>query len=199
MVQAASTSIHGPHGQYIENVHLEPFESEEQFWNVHYRGAYSKLLNKAEDFVKSTGGASDDTLVFIRQAHFRQSSNVPDSDVRLLSAGFDASEHETPSMSRHNRRVPTSFFYRFTQDACKFANKWAQGRIVSVLEGGYSDKALLSGAMAHLTGLVDGERTSEKDTDTDRSRETWWSLENVQMVRVISFGNYGKADRLLSS
>jgi histone deacetylase HOS3 len=67
MVQAASVSIHGPHGQYIENVHLEPFESEEQFWNVHYRGAYSKLLSKAEDFVKSTGGASDDTLVFIRQ------------------------------------------------------------------------------------------------------------------------------------
>ncbi len=69
MVQAASVSIHGPHGQYIENVHLEPFESEDQFWSIHYRGAYSKLLSKAEDFVKSTGGASDDddTLVFIRR------------------------------------------------------------------------------------------------------------------------------------
>ncbi|KAF8501068.1 Arginase/deacetylase [Russula emetica] len=167
MVQAASVSIHGPHGQYIENLHLEPFESEEQFWNVHYRGAYSKLLNKAEDFMKSTGGASDDTIVFI-------------------SAGFDASEHETPSMSRHNRKVPTSFFYRFTQDACAFANKWAQGRIVSVLEGGYSDKALLSGAMAHLTGLVDGGRTSEKDTDTDHSRENWWTPENVQMLEKLA-------------
>lgn len=68
LIQAASVSIHGPHGQYIENVHLEPFESEEQFWDAHYRGAYSKLLRKAEDFVKSTGGASsDDTLVFIRR------------------------------------------------------------------------------------------------------------------------------------
>ena len=68
MVQAASVSIHGPHGQYIENVHLEPFESEEQFWDVHYRGAYSKLLGRAEDFVKSTGSASpDDTLIFIRR------------------------------------------------------------------------------------------------------------------------------------
>jgi histone deacetylase HOS3 len=79
MVQAASASIHGPHGQYIENVHLEPFESEEQFWND-YRGAYSKLLNKAEDFVKSTGGVSDDTLVFIRQVHFGPFI-APDSDV----------------------------------------------------------------------------------------------------------------------
>jgi hypothetical protein len=67
MVQAASVSIHGPHGQYIENVHLEPFESEEQFWDVHYRGAYSRLLRKAEDFLKSTGASSDDTLVFIRR------------------------------------------------------------------------------------------------------------------------------------
>ncbi len=68
MVQAASVSIHGSHGQYIENVHLEPFESAEQFWDVHYREAYSKLLSKAEDFVKNTGGtSSDDTLVFIRR------------------------------------------------------------------------------------------------------------------------------------
>ncbi|KAI0252391.1 histone deacetylase domain-containing protein [Lactifluus subvellereus] len=159
MVQAASVSIHGPHGQYIENIHLEPFESEEQFWDVHYREAYSKLLMKAEDFVKRTGGASDDTFVFI-------------------SAGFDASEYETPSMSRHNRKVPTSFFYRFTQDVCEFANKWANGRVVSVLEGGYSDKALLSGAMAHLTGLVDGECAAAKDN----SRENWWSSENVQIL-----------------
>ncbi len=185
MVQAASVSIHGPHGQYIENVHLESFESEEQFWHVHYPRAYSKLLSKAEDFVKSTGGASDDILVFIRQVRFGHSS-PPDSE-GLLSAGFDASEHETPSMSRHNRKVPTSFFYRFTQDVCAFANKCAQGRIVSVLEGGYSDKALLSGVMAHLTGLVDEGRVSGKDTDTNNSREHWWSLENVQMVRDLSF------------
>ena len=71
MVQAASASIHGPHGQYIENVHLEPFESEAQFWDLHYNGAYSRLLRKAEDFVKNTGGtSSDDTLVLIRRAVF---------------------------------------------------------------------------------------------------------------------------------
>ena len=53
---------------------------------------------------------------------------------------------------------------------------------MSVLEGGYSDKALLSGAMAHLVGLVDGGSAARKDDD--HSRETWWSPENVQMVRV---------------
>jgi histone deacetylase HOS3 len=87
-------------------------------------------------------------------------------------------------MSRHNRKVPTSFFYRFTRDVCAFADKWAQGRIVSVLEGGYSDKALLSGAMAHLVGLVDGG-SAGGGKETYQSRETWWSPENVQMVRIL--------------
>jgi hypothetical protein len=68
MIQAASVSIHGPHGQHIENVHLEPFESEGQFWDVHYNGAYNRLLRKAEDFIKNTGDASlNETLVFIRR------------------------------------------------------------------------------------------------------------------------------------
>lgn len=65
-MQAASVSIHGPHGQYIENVHLEPYESETQFFDVLYKGAYSRLLTKAREFVESTGEGSDDVLVFIR-------------------------------------------------------------------------------------------------------------------------------------
>jgi len=40
--------------QHIENVHIEPFEPEEQFWNVYCRGAHSKFLSKAEVFVKRT-------------------------------------------------------------------------------------------------------------------------------------------------
>jgi histone deacetylase HOS3 len=79
-------------------------------------------------------------------------------------------------MSRHNRRVPTSFYHRFTRDVCAFAEKWAGGRVVSVLEGGYSDKALLSGAMAHLVGMVDGP-------GDPLSREAWWTPDVVNMVR----------------
>ncbi|KAH9891788.1 Arginase/deacetylase [Cubamyces lactineus] len=152
LIQAASVSIHGPHGQHIENVHLEPYTSEEEFWETLYAKRYSRVLDKARAFLDSTGGASDDTLVFI-------------------SSGFDASEHEYPSMSRHQRKVPTSFYYRFAKDAKAFAEKYAKGRLISVLEGGYSDRALTSGAMAHLIGLAhDGE------TGID---ENWWSLPNL--------------------
>lgn len=88
------------------------------------------------------------------------------------SCGMDACEHEYESMSRHNRKVPTSFYRRFAQDACNFSETYACGRLVSVLEGGYSDRALISGAMAHLSGLVDHPEVSEQ----------WWSTENLTKV-----------------
>ncbi|TFY68724.1 hypothetical protein EVJ58_g841 [Rhodofomes roseus] len=152
LVQAASVSIHGPHGQYIENVHLKPYSSEEHFWDELYAGPYSKLLGKAGDFLDETGGPGDDVLIFI-------------------SCGFDASEHEYPSMSRHQRHVPTSFYRRFANDTRAFADRYARGRLISVLEGGYSDRALMSGAMAHLTGLA--------EVDGMMVDESWWNLQNL--------------------
>ncbi|KAJ8591919.1 Arginase/deacetylase [Rhizopogon salebrosus TDB-379] len=151
LVQAASTSIHGPHGQHIENIHLQTYDSEPYFWDILYKERYSALLRKAAEFLDSTGGPGDDVMVFI-------------------SCGFDACEHEYPSMSRHNRKVPTSFYHRFTTDTCAFANTYAHGRVVSVLEGGYSDRALSSGSMAHLCGLMG---------DTIRVDESWWNVENL--------------------
>ena len=91
------------------------------------------------------------------------------------SCGMDACEHEFESMSRHNRKVPTSFYYRFTQDACALSDEYAKGRIVSVLEGGYSDRALISGVMAHVAGLVDVPSSLKVD-------EAWWSIENLIKV-----------------
>ena len=46
---------------------------------------------------------------------------------------------------------------------------------MSVLEGGYSDRALISGAMAHLSGLVDVPLQCKVD-------EEWWNVENLIKV-----------------
>jgi len=86
---------------------------------------------------------------------------------------MDACEHEYSSMSRHNRKVPTSFYHRFTRDARVFANKYASGKLISVLEGGYSDLALASGSMAHVCGLVGSDEVDEE----------WWSIQNLTLVR----------------
>ena len=66
LVQAASVSLHGPHGQHIENIHLQPYTSEQQFWDELYAGPYARLLSKAGAFLEETGGPGDDVLVFIR-------------------------------------------------------------------------------------------------------------------------------------
>ncbi|KAJ3573753.1 hypothetical protein NP233_g2224 [Leucocoprinus birnbaumii] len=150
LVQAASVSIHKSHGQYIENIHLQTYESEDHFWNVLYKEQYSRLITRAGEFLEETGGAGEDVLVFI-------------------SCGMDACEHEYPSMSRHNRKVPTSFYHRFTRDARVFADKYASGKLISVLEGGYSDLALASGSMAHVCGLAGSDKVDEE----------WWNIKNL--------------------
>ncbi|EIW81142.1 arginase deacetylase [Coniophora puteana RWD-64-598 SS2] len=152
LVQAASVSIHGSHGQHIENIHLQAYESDQHFWGTLYSSKYRRLLSKAEEFLNNTGGPGDDVIYFI-------------------SCGFDACEHEYESMSRHGRKVPTSFYHRFTREICASAERYARGRVISVLEGGYSDRALESGAMAHLCGLV--------DPSAGAIDEDWWSVDNL--------------------
>lgn len=81
--------------------------------------------------------------------------------------------HEYPSMQRHGKSVPVSFYARFSADARNLADEVASGKCVSVLEGGYSDRALTSAAMAHcagLAGLADGRPASERE---------WWDVESL--------------------
>lgn len=78
-------------------------------------------------------------------------------------------------MSRHNRKVPTSFYHRFTKDACAFADKYASGRLVSVLEGGYSDRALISASMAHICGFAGSDKVDEE----------WWNIQNLVEVSIL--------------
>ena len=50
---------------------------------------------------------------------------------------------------------------------------------MSVLEGGYSDRALTSGAMAHLCGLVDDGSGQLAGS----VKEEWWNVDNLIKVR----------------
>lgn len=57
-------------------------------------------------------------------------------------------------MQRHGKSVPTEFYTMFARDAVRLAVDVAEGKCISVLEGGYSDRALTSGVAAHLVGLA---------------------------------------------
>ncbi|ORY58105.1 histone deacetylase domain-containing protein [Pseudomassariella vexata] len=145
-VKNASLCIENAHGQNIWNVHLQEWSSEVEFWTL-YQSKYSVLLDKTRTYLR-------------RQSEkLRASGQVPKAAI-FLSAGFDASEWEGVGMQRHVVNVPTEFYARLTRDVVKLASEeglGVEGRVISALEGGYSDRALCSGVFSHLSGLAGNE------------------------------------------
>ncbi|CCE61196.1 hypothetical protein TPHA_0A01120 [Tetrapisispora phaffii CBS 4417] len=138
-IKNASTCVMDAHDLNIWNVHLQTWATEEDF-NKLYQTKYRTLFAKADEFFKNAKNQM-------------QEMNKPFKGLVVISAGFDASEFEQTSMQRHSVNVPTSFYTTFTKDALKLAQLHCNGKVLSVLEGGYSDKAIASGVFSHLIGL----------------------------------------------
>ncbi|KAL8686988.1 MAG: hypothetical protein Q9218_006713 [Villophora microphyllina] len=147
-VRNASLCLENAHGQTIWNVHLQPWKTEKDFWEL-YQDRYAAILAKARTFLR------------LHTERLRQAPLHPRPKAAVfLSAGFDASEWESPGMQRHQVNVPTDFYARFTRDVVAIAEEeglGVEGRVISVLEGGYSDRALMSGVLSHLSGLTASE------------------------------------------
>ncbi len=67
----------------------------------------------------------------------------------LISAGFDA--HRDDPLAQ--LALETEDFGWVTRELCAIADRHAQGRVISVLEGGYNIAALRESVAAHLDGL----------------------------------------------
>jgi acetoin utilization deacetylase AcuC-like enzyme len=68
----------------------------------------------------------------------------------LISAGFDA--HAADDMA--NLRFSTADYGWVTDEACAVANRHANGRVVSTLEGGYDLRALAASVATHIERLL---------------------------------------------
>lgn len=68
----------------------------------------------------------------------------------FISAGFDA--HQDDPLAGLNWTVGD--FAELTQDICNLAQTLCEGRVVSVLEGGYDLEALAASARAHVEELI---------------------------------------------
>jgi histone deacetylase HOS3 len=147
-IKNASLCIENAHGQSIWNVHLQEWRSEQEFWEL-YENKYSILLEKTRNYLR------------YQTKRLRDQINGPKPKAAIfLSAGFDASEWESSGMQRHKVNVPTEFYARLTRDVVKLAAEegtGVDGRVISVLEGGYSDRALCSGVFSHLSGMASGD------------------------------------------
>ncbi len=157
-VRNASLCLENAHGQTIWNVHLQPWKTDTEFWEL-YETRYTAILAKARSFLR------------FHTERLRQAPLHPRPKAAIfLSAGFDASEWESPGMQRHQVNVPTDFYARFTRDVVAIADEeglGVDGRVISVLEGGYSDRALMSGVLSHLSGLTAAETPGSRPTTSN--------------------------------
>ena len=154
-VRNASLCMENAHGQTIWNIHLQPWKTDTEFWQL-YQDRYSVILSKARNFLR------------LHSDRLRQTPTHPKPKAAIfLSAGFDASEWESEGMQRHHANVPTDFYSRFTHDIVMMAEEESlgvNGRVISVLEGGYSDRALMSGVFSHVSGLTATTNPSTRRT-----------------------------------
>lgn len=73
-----------------------------------------------------------------------------DPDIILISAGFDG--HELDPLGQLN--LQEDDFGWITEAICEQAENTCQGRVISVLEGGYNLEALAASARAHVLALT---------------------------------------------
>lgn len=112
----------------------------------------------------------------------QETKSHPQRTLVFISCGFDACTHEYPGMQRHGKHVPPQFYATFARDAAAMADEFADGKLVSVLEGGYSDRALCSGAMAHVGALAQLPWATQTWTRTHAP----WSIENLGYLEKMS-------------
>ena len=74
-------------------------------------------------------------------------------DFVLISAGFDSRKDDLLGCFNFS----DSGFYDATKIVLDIANKYANGKIVSLLEGGYYPEGVANGVQAHLTSLSDNK------------------------------------------
>ena len=154
-IMNASTCVMNSHDVNIWNVHLAEWSDEEEFMKL-YRSRYRTLFAKADEFFENARAQYEQDNIDGSSKHRK-----PFKGLVVISAGFDASEYEQRTMQRHNVNVPTSFYNIFTKDALRLAQLHCEGKVLSILEGGYSDKALCTGIFSHMIGLQNQDWVDE--------------------------------------
>ena len=69
----------------------------------------------------------------------------------LISAGFDA--HKDDPLAQFN--LTAKDYYTITKRLLKASKKYCNGKVVSILEGGYDLKALQDSTERHVDALIE--------------------------------------------
>jgi len=96
-------------------------------------------------------GSGDDDFLEAFEKKLTPAADAFRPDFVFVSAGFDAHENDTLG----GMRVTTGCFGKLTRIVKGIAERSCQGRLVSVLEGGYGLEGLASSVETHLRALMD--------------------------------------------
>lgn len=143
--------------QFIQNLHIEDWTDERDFYQRLYPKTWNSFEKHMLEFFRITNASPDRSLIFV-------------------SAGFDACEYETDEMSRYGKKLPASFYHRFARDLSRFSDLHCRGRIVSILEGGYSEHTLTGSSLSYILGFMD---TSTEYIDHNKYP---WSLDRINSL-----------------
>jgi acetoin utilization deacetylase AcuC-like enzyme len=113
-----------------------------------HKGADSRTERMINIPIKAGATGSDFQTAF--QQEFLPALEKFQPELIYISAGFDA--HEQDPLAK--LRLTTQDYVWMTQWIMDIAARFAKGRIISVLEGGYSLKALAESATAHIRTLA---------------------------------------------
>lgn len=109
--------------------------------------------NRGNGFTRNVplpAGSGDDDYRKVIQIEFQESISSFQPDLIMISAGFDA--HRDDPLAQMN--VSSNGFAELTQLVKDVAGRCCNGRIVSVLEGGYDLEALADSVCAHIQVLL---------------------------------------------
>jgi acetoin utilization deacetylase AcuC-like enzyme len=96
-------------------------------------------------------GSDGKTALILFEPAFRSAMDMFRPNLVLISAGFDA--HKDDPLA--SLRFEDEDYRSITNIICDVADRYCDGRIVSVLEGGYDYDALARSAAEHVKGLLD--------------------------------------------
>ncbi len=98
-------------------------------------------------------GTTDTEMLQAWQKHLLPAANRFRPDIVLISAGFDSRQGDPLGAYR----ITDKGFRRMTAMALELADRHADGRLVSVLEGGYDPRGNALAAAAHVGSMI-GDR-----------------------------------------
>jgi len=148
------------HGNGTQDIFYE--DGSVFYFSTHHFGAYPGTGHPSETGAgKGSGttlnvslppGASDEQILQAFENQLIPAAQRFGPDLVLISAGFDGLRNDLLGCFD----ITPQGFAAITRAVVRLADEFCQGRLVSVLEGGYQLKGLGEGVVAHLVALQAG-------------------------------------------